>query len=253
MRLLPAGAGAAAVVLLGLIACAGGGDPDRLVAPPAADVGSDAMIDRDWSVRLDTARRLVVSLTGAPPGDGPCGSRLRAVAREDGDVVRLSVVDEARSTAPADGGPVVCPAIGHLWSLPVELDRDLGTRSVVDAAGRAVRLADPLVPGRLPEGYALGAESGGPDQHLLRYASPGGGQLLVATSDDDRAAGALPQVGERVVDGRRFRLLELGPQRIVAFEVGGRTAWVSWLPPGDDGTDPALSFDELLDVAVSVR
>jgi hypothetical protein len=141
--------------------------PPGASAAPAAPVGPDG-VDRgedgplgaraggsDWTVRRTSARELITSLTGSPPGDGPCGARLRAVAEEDAASVRLSVVNDNTEGGPRDGEPVACPATGYLWALTVTLERDLAGRDLVDGDGAAVTLVDALAPSRLPSGYAL--------------------------------------------------------------------------------------------------
>lgn len=106
----------------------------------------------DWTVRRAGPRELVVSLVGAPAGDGPCDSRLRAVAAETATEVRLSVVDDRPAQAPANGELIACPAVGYQWSLPVALDDDLGERVLVAGDGRRLEAAVALVPAYLPEG-----------------------------------------------------------------------------------------------------
>jgi hypothetical protein len=209
----------------------------------------------DWTVRRTSARELIISFTGSPPGDGPCGARLRAVADEDAASVRLSVVNDNPDEGPRDGEPVACTAIGYLWALPVTLERDLAGRDVVDGDGTAVTLVDALAPSRLPSGYALKTESGNQSSYSLTYLSPDGGWLLVATWNDEsvaRVEEAFSLVEDRKREGRVYRLLENGMQRLVAFDVEDRRVWVSWMQQRDDST-ARLTWDALLDVAASVQ
>ena len=229
------------------------------LAPPAApDAGRPATPDlapdnRGVTVRRTGPRELVVSLVAGPPGDGPCGSRLRAVATETPTQVRLRVVDDARTRR--SGGDVACRAIGHSWSLPVALQQDLGSRAVVDSEGRPFQLAVAFAPTRLPGGYGQARESGSPGQHTIAYRSPDGGVLLVITWPEGAppsAQQAFTAAGQREADGRTFQLLQNGLQKVVAFEVDGRPVWVSSVRSKRD-SDAGLDWPELVDVAASVR
>ena len=248
-------AGAACVSLL--VAC-GGTDT---IAPTSPRAPADPAPTADgsgrgsgWAVRLASPRELVVSLTGSPPGAGPCGARLRARAEEDAARVRLSIVDD-NAGAGRGGGPVACPAVGHLWALPVTLERPLGGRTVVDAGGEPVHAVDALAPTWLPDGYRLTTESGSPSSYSLTHTAPDGGWLVVSTWAADavgQVEARMTPAGERTVDGRVLRLLGNGPQRVVAVDVDGRQAWVSWMPLRQDST-ARISWDELVEVARSVR
>jgi len=257
------------VVVVALLSGCGGTDtvlPARpgttAGAQPGAVPGGDPPreIGGDWTVRRASERTLVVSLVASPPGDGPCGQRLAAVAEEDADVVRLSVVDDnggdddngdGRS---GGGGPVACTAVGHQWALPVTLERDLAGRTVVGGDGARVQLVDALTPARLPAGYERRTEAGHASAHSLTYLSPDGGWLSVTTWRDDDAARAeqvFTLVEHRRLDGRVYRLAENGMQRLVAFDVGARRVWVSWMRQRSDSPAP-LDWEALLDVAASV-
>lgn len=255
-------AGASIALALLLSAC-GGTDVIRPSVPDsgggAGDSGGGAgegvtVNGSGWTVRQAGPRELVVSFVGAPAGDGPCESRLRAVAAETPNEVRLSVVDDRPPQAPADGEPQACPAIGYQWALPVTLAADLGSRVLLAADGRRLEATVALAPTYLPEGYVLSSESGGDGHHFLTYGSSDGGWLIVHTGDGadaDSVERAVPQVGERTVEGRTFRLLESELQKVVTFERDGRRVWVSWQPQRVD-SPAAMGWEELLAVAGSV-
>lgn len=239
-----------------LSAACGGTGPDAVrTAPGPADPGPDApaaVSGSDRTLRLDGPRTLVLSFTGAPPGDGPCGSRLRVVAEQSPEQVRLTVLDDR--TVEDVGETVACPAIGHDWRLPVELDQDLGSRPVLDADGRPLVLLTPPTPSSLPAGYRLASERGDAETFVLSYASDDGGWLLVSIGEQQgvrRGEAALVPVGQRRVAGRDVRLFEDELSRSVATDVDGRGVVVTSLPQ-QVGRGDRLSHDVLVEVALSV-
>lgn len=241
-------------LLVVLAGCRSGDSLFQRTVGPGQSAGG-AVSGSDWTVRRVGPRELILSLTGAPPGEGPCGSRLRAVVVESSTQVQLSVVDD-RDTGPADGGLVACPAVGHLWSLPVRLAEDLGARELVDPEGRVLELTLALAPAYLPDGYVLDGESGGPDHHVLNYGSPDGGWLMIDTwraQEQPAAETPFQLVEQREVGGRPLRLLENELQRLVAVvEDDGRVAWVSFVRQTAESR-AELSWDELVAVAASLE
>lgn len=193
-----------------------------------------------WTVRQAGERELVVSFVGSPPDR----AQLRAVADETPSEVVVRVVDDAPPPPP---GPA--RAVGYGWSLPVQLRQPLADRRVLDPLGGVLEVVRGLVPAVLPAGFRYLRDSGSPVGASLVYGRDDGAALFVTTW---RPPGPPAETGFTDRGTREgLRLLEQEPvQRVVVVERAALTCWVS---ASRSRRGELLTWDELLEVAVSVR
>jgi len=109
---------------------------DRRVVWPVGDPVADrhSAITAQGALGDSTLR---VSVIGGEP---PCGYEPHVVATEYAHDVVLDVANPVAPSHPSttsSGPPRACTAIGHSWTVVVDLQRPLGGRVLIDGASRA--------------------------------------------------------------------------------------------------------------------
>lgn len=211
--------------------------------------------------RTDGDRAVILSFTGAAPGDGPCEAEYVGTARVRFGAMAVSVAPVEESS-----GDEICPAIGYTRTLRVELPEPLDGRHLVDEQGRLGPLLDGaalLSAPAPPPGYAFASEfarAGGGASWTVQYTSGERAPVVLVTHTED--IGEPLDAGLIVLDRLTIRgheALLLGqfpntPLRIVWKErgavIGVQNNVTSGPGPGDGSL---LPVEDLIAFARSLR
>ena len=211
--------------------------------------------------RSDGHRAVILSFTGAPPGDGPCQAEYVGIAR-----VRLGAIAVRIEPVEESSGDEICPAVGSTRTLRVELPEPLDGRDLVDEQGRPGPLLDGaalLAAPAPPPGYSFASEfarAGGGANWTVQYTAGERAPVVLVTHTED--IGEPLDAGLIVLDRLTIRgqeALVLGqfpdtPLRIVWKERGaviGVQNNVTFGPGPGDGT--LLPLEDLIAFTRSLR
>lgn len=204
---------------------------------------------------------MIVSFTGAAPGDGPCEAEYVGNTRVSFGAMVLTIEPIEQST-----GDEICPAIGYTRTVRVELPEPLDGRHLVDEQERLGPLLDGaalLTAPKPPPGYSFKSEfaqEGGGANWTVQYTSGERAPVVLVTHTED--------IGEPLDDGlivldrltiRGQEALLLGqfpdsPLRIVWKERGGVIGVQNHATSGGGaGEGGLLPVDDLIAFARSLR